>query len=107
MRTLDSTAAPNPDWNPADPDPATSSAPYRIYNIGNNAPVDLEHYIEVLEDCLGKKAERNLLPLQAGDVPDTYADVTKLIDDVGYKPDTTVEEGVRNFVDWYTEYYKI
>jgi len=107
IRTLDSTAAPNPDWNSADPDPATSSAPYRIYNIGNNAPVDLEHYIAVLEDCLGKKAERNLLPLQAGDVPDTYADVTQLIDDVGYKPDTSVEDGIRNFVNWYTEYYKV
>jgi len=107
IRTLDSTATPNPDWNPADPDPATSSAPYRIYNIGNNAPVDLERYIEVLEDCLGKKAKRNLLPLQPGDVPDTYADVTQLIDDVGFKPDTTVEEGIRNFVNWYTEYYMI
>lgn len=106
-RTLDSVATPNSDWNPADPDPATSSAPYRIYNIGNNAPVDLEHYIAVLEDCLGKKAERNLLPLQAGDVPDTYADVTDLINDVGYKPDTSVETGVRNFVDWYTQYYRI
>ena len=106
-RTLDSVATANPDWDSSNPDPATSSAPYRIYNIGNNAPVDLEHYIEVLENCLGKKAERNLLPLQAGDVPDTYADVTKLIEDVGYKPDTSVEEGIANFVDWYREYYKV
>ena len=106
-RTLDSVATANPDWDSSNPDPATSSAPYRIYNIGNNAPVDLEHYIEVLENCLGKKAERNLLPLQAGDVPDTYADVTKLIEDVGYKPGTSVEEGIANFVDWYREYYKV
>jgi len=107
IRTLDSPATPNPDWNPADPDPATSSAPYRVYNIGNNSPVDLEHYIATLEDCLGKKAEKNLLPLQAGDVPDTYADVSDLVNDVGYKPDTSVEDGVRNFVDWYREYYKV
>ncbi len=106
-RTLDTVATPNAEWNPADPDPATSSAPYRIYNIGNNSPVDLEHYIAVLEDCLGKKAERNLLPLQAGDVPDTYADVSDLINDVGYKPDTSVETGVSNFVDWYKEYYRV
>lgn len=107
IRTLDTVATSNTDWNPADPDPATSSAPYRIYNIGNNAPVDLEHYIAVLEDCLGKKADRNLLPLQAGDVPDTYADVSDLISDVGYKPDTSVETGVRNFVDWYNNYYHV
>lgn len=106
-RTLDSVATPNADWDSNNPDPATSSAPYRIYNIGNNAPVDLEHYIEVLENCLGKKAERNLLPLQAGDVPDTYADVSKLIEDVGYKPDTSVEEGIANFVEWYRDYYKV
>jgi UDP-glucuronate 4-epimerase len=94
-------------WNSAEPDPATSSAPYRVYNIGNNRPVDLSHYIETLEKCLGRKAERNLLPLQLGDVPDTYADVQDLERDVGYKPATTVEEGVQAFVDWYRDYYKV
>ena len=107
VRTLDRVAAPNPDWDPAAADPATSSAPFRVYNIGNNSPVDLEHYIAVLEDCLGKKAEKNLLPLQAGDVPDTYADVSDLVADVGYKPETTVEEGVARFVDWYRDYHGV
>ncbi len=106
LRTLDNVAAPNPDWSSDDPDPGTSTAPYRIYNIGNSQPVELLHYIEVLEDCLGKKAEKNLLPLQPGDVPDTYADVQDLIDDVGYKPATPVETGIKNFVEWYLEYYK-
>ena len=97
---------PNNDWTGNAPDPATSSAPYRIYNIGNNAPVDLSRYIEVLEDCLGKKAIKNMLPLQPGDVPDTFADVEDLVRDVGYKPATPVEVGIRRFVDWYLEYYK-
>ena len=88
------------------PDSATSLAPYRLYNIGNNQPVELKHYIEVLEDCLGKQAEQNLLPLQAGDVPETYADVEALIEDVDYKPNTSVEVGIRNFVSWYRDYYK-
>jgi UDP-glucuronate 4-epimerase len=107
VRTLDQVATPNPDWSSDTPDPATSSAPFRVYNIGNNNPVDLEHYIKVLEDCLGKKAEQNLLPLQPGDVPETYADVSDLINDVDYKPETTVEHGVKQFVNWYREYYKI
>lgn len=106
IRTLDNVATGNPDWDSKKPDPATSDAPYRIYNIGNNKPVDLEHYIHVLEECLGKKAEKNLLPLQAGDVPDTYADVSDLVRDVDYKPDTSVETGIANFVEWYREYYK-
>ncbi len=106
VRSLDRIAAPDPEWNSDDPDPATSNAPYRIYNIGNNSPVNLSHYIETLEQCLGKKAQKNLLPLQLGDVPDTYADVEDLVRDVGYKPATTVEQGVRAFVDWYREYYK-
>ncbi len=106
-RTLDSVATPNPDWNPANPDSASSSAPYRVYNIGNNSPVDLVRYIEVLEDKLGKKAIRNLLPLQPGDVPDTYADVSDLVRDVDYKPETTIEEGIGHFVDWYRDYYKV
>ena len=99
-------AQPNPDWSGDTPDSATSRAPYRLYNIGNNNPVELRHYIEVLEECLGKKAEKNLLPLQPGDVPDTYADVSDLVKDTGYKPDTSVEEGIRNFVDWYRDYYR-
>jgi len=107
IRTLDSVAAPNPDWSSDNPDPGTSTAPYRIYNIGNSQPVELLHYIEVLENCLGKKAEKNLLPLQPGDVPDTYADVQDLMDDVGYQPATPVETGVKNFVDWYREFYKV
>jgi UDP-glucuronate 4-epimerase len=107
LRTLDKVAAPNPDWNPSSPDPATSRAPYRIYNIGNNKPVELMHYIEVIEKCLGKKAEKKLLPLQPGDVPDTYADVQALIDDTGYCPDTPVEEGVARFVEWYLDFYNV
>ena len=106
IRTLDHTAQPNPDWNGDTPDPATGKAPYRLYNIGNNAPVELMHYIKVLEDCLGKKAEMNMLPLQPGDVPDTYANVEDLVADVDYKPDTSVGTGIANFVDWYRGYYK-
>jgi UDP-glucuronate 4-epimerase len=107
VRALDRVATPDPAWDSMNPDPATSSAPYRVYNIGNNRPVDLSHYIETLEKCLGKTAQKNLLPLQLGDVPDTYADVEDLVRDVGYKPATTVEEGVRAFVDWYRSYYKV
>ncbi len=99
-------AAPNADWDSNLPDPASSRAPFRIYNIGNNKPVELVRYIEVLEDCLGIKAQRNLLPLQPGDVPDTYADVEDLVRDVGYRPQTPVEEGVRRFVEWYRSYYR-
>lgn len=107
IRTLDNVAQPNPDWSGDAPDPGTGLAPYRLYNIGNNAPVELMHYIKVLEDCLGKKAEMNLLPLQPGDVPDTYADVQDLVNDVGYKPATSVEVGVENFVRWYRDFYKV
>ncbi len=96
---------PNPDWNGDSPDPATSSAPYKIYNIGNNNPVELMGFIEAIENALGKKAEKNFLPLQDGDVPATYADVDDLIKDVGFKPSTPIEEGVTRFVDWYREYY--
>ena len=106
VRACDRIAAPNKDWNPAAPDPASSSAPFRIYNIGNNQPVELARYIEVLEDCLGRKAIRNLLPLQLGDVPDTFADVQDLVRDVGYKPATPVETGVKRFVEWYRDYYR-
>jgi len=105
IRVLDNVARPNANWSGDKPDPASSTAPYRLYNIGNNQPVELMHYIEVLQDCLGRKAELNLLPLQPGDVPDTYADVDELVQDVDYKPDTTVEQGIANFVTWYREFY--
>ncbi len=107
VRTLDHIAAPNDDWDPANPDPGTSRAPYRIYNIGNQQPVELMRYIEVIEECVGRKAEKNLLPLQAGDVPDTYADTEDLACDVGYQPNTPIEVGVKNFVDWYIDYHNI
>ncbi|MEL7296797.1 MAG: NAD-dependent epimerase/dehydratase family protein, partial [Pseudomonadota bacterium] len=105
VRTMDNVAQPNTDWDSAAPDPGTSKAPYRIYNIGNNQPVELMRYIEVIEECVGKKAEMNLLPLQPGDVPDTYADVADLVADVDYKPNTPIEVGVERFVRWYREYY--
>jgi len=107
VRVLDKIAAPNPDWSGDMPDSASSTAPYRLYNIGNNQPVELMHYIEVLEECLGKKAQKNMLPLQQGDVPATYADVADLVRDVGYKPDMSVEQGIANFVDWYKDYYRV
>lgn len=107
IRVLDKVAEPNTNWSGDNPDPGTSKAPYRVYNIGNNQPVDLMHYIEVLQDCLGKKAELNLLPLQPGDVPDTYADVSDLVNDVDYKPDTSVEDGIANFVKWYKDFYSV
>jgi UDP-glucuronate 4-epimerase len=106
VAALDHVARPDPAWNSDAPDPATSAAPYRLYNIGNNRPVELMHYIAVLEQCLGRKAEKNLLPLQVGDVPDTWADAEDLVRDVGYRPSTPVEEGVKRFVEWYLEYYK-
>jgi len=107
VRSMDHVAEPDPDWDSDDPDPATSNAPYRIYNIGNNQPVELMKYIEVLEQCLGREAEKNMLPMQLGDVPDTYADSQVLVDAVGYKPETSVEEGVARFVDWYVDYYNV
>jgi UDP-glucuronate 4-epimerase len=107
VAALDHIATPNTDWNSDAPDPATSPAPYRLYNIGNAQPVDLMHYIAVLEERLGRKAEMNLLPLQAGDVPDTWADVEDLVRDVGYRPATPVEVGVARFVDWYLDYHQI
>ncbi len=107
IRTLDTIATENSEWSGDAPDPATSRSPYRIYNIGSNNPVELLRYIEVLEDCLGKKAEKNLLPLQPGDVPDTYADVDALVKDVDYRPSTPIETGVANFVRWYKDFYQI
>jgi UDP-glucuronate 4-epimerase len=107
IRTMDHTAEPNPGWDPAAPDPGTSRAPYRLYNIGNQQPVELMRYIEVIEECVGRKAEKKLLPLQPGDVPDTWADTDDLAADVGYRPSTPIETGVKNFVDWYLEFYNV
>ncbi|MEX0374617.1 NAD-dependent epimerase [Spiribacter pallidus] len=107
VRACDNPATGNPDWDSDAPDPATSAAPWRIFNIGNNQPVQLLLYIRVLEDCLGRKAEMEMLPLQPGDVPDTWASADDLAAAVGYQPATPVEEGVRRFVDWYREYYGI
>jgi UDP-glucuronate 4-epimerase len=106
VRVIDRIPQPNPVWSGDDPDSATSYAPYRLYNIGNNNPVELMKFIEVLEDCLGMKAEKNFLPLQAGDVPATYAEVDDLIHDVGFKPATSIEAGIKKFIEWYREYYK-
>ncbi|MFQ5685223.1 MAG: capsular biosynthesis protein CpsI, partial [Candidatus Scalindua sp.] len=105
VRLIDKVPGPNPGWSGDDPDSATSYAPYRIYNIGNNNPIELMKFIGVLEDCLGKKAKKNLLPIQPGDVPETYADVDDLAKDVGFKPATPIEEGIKKFVEWYREYY--
>jgi UDP-glucuronate 4-epimerase len=105
IRVADTIPAPSPSWRGDQPDPGTSYAPYRLYNIGNNNPVELMRFIEVLEECLGKKAGKNLLPIQAGDVPSTYADVDDLMRDVGFKPATSIEEGIGRFVEWYREYY--
>ena len=105
LRTLDRVPGADPDYDPLQPNPGSSQAPYRVYNIGNNAPVQLLHYIEVLEQCLGRKAERNLLPMQPGDVPDTCADVEALRRDTGYAPSTSVETGVARFVEWYRQHY--
>jgi UDP-glucuronate 4-epimerase len=106
IRTMDHNASPNPYWSGATPDPGTSKAPWRVYNIGNQNPVELMSYIETLERFLGKTAEKILLPLQPGDVPDTFADVEALVADVGYKPNTTIEQGIERFVAWYLEYYR-
>jgi UDP-glucuronate 4-epimerase len=105
IRASEHIAQPDPKWDSKSPDPATSFAPFRLYNIGNNRPVQLLRYIEVLEEALGKKAIKNFLPLQAGDVPDTFADIDDLVRDVGYRPATPVEVGVQRFVDWFCEYY--
>jgi UDP-glucuronate 4-epimerase len=103
---LEHVAQPDPLWNPAAPDPGSSGAPYKIYNIGNQRPVTLLRVIEVLEECLGRKADKNFLPMQLGDVADTAADVDALARDVGYRPSTTIELGVQRFVEWYLEYYR-
>ena len=106
VRVLDKPATSNPEWNGNHPDSGSSIAPWLIFNIGNNNPVDLMDYIEALENALGKKAEKIFLPLQPGDVPDTYADVNDLVEQFNYKPSTTVEEGIARFIRWYLEYYE-
>jgi UDP-glucuronate 4-epimerase len=105
FRIIDHVPGANPAWDGMDPDPATSYCPWRVYNIGNNRKEKLMRYIEVLEECLGRKAEKNFMPMQDGDVPATYANVDDLVRDIQFKPDTSIEKGIRNFVDWYREYY--
>jgi UDP-glucuronate 4-epimerase len=107
VRVLFKTASPDPSWSGDAPDPATSAAPFRVYNIGNPESVELLRYIRVLEDCLGKKAKMNLLGLQPGDVPATSADVSDLAAAVGYEPRTSIEQGIARFVEWYREYYRV
>lgn len=107
IRVLDQPAQPNPAWSGANPDAGTSMAPWRVYNIGNNSPVELMDYIAALEKALGKKAEMDMLPLQPGDVPDTYADVSDLVEQFGYKPATPVEQGIARFVAWYRDYFNL
>ena len=107
IRTLDHVAEPNLEWSGLTPDPGSSRAPWRVYNIGNSSPVNLMDYIGALEHELGRTAEKEFLPMQPGDVPDTYADVDQLIQDVNYKPETTVQEGIKRFITWYRNYYKL
>jgi UDP-glucuronate 4-epimerase len=107
IRVTDTTATPNADWSGDTPDPATSRAPYRLYNIGNNSPVQLGRMIEVLETALGRTARKRLVDIQPGDVPATYADVDALVRDVGFRPATSIEDGVHQFVDWYFRYYGV
>jgi len=105
VRCADHIATPNPQWDGAKPDPGTSMAPYRLYNIGNNNPVQLMNFIAALEKALGKKAQMNFLPMQLGDVPETYADIDDLAEDIGYRPKTRIAEGIAKFIDWYRGYY--
>jgi UDP-glucuronate 4-epimerase len=107
VRVSDRIPEPNPDWNGATADPGTSSAPYKIYNIGNNEPIELSRFIAAIESALGVKAKQNLLPMQPGDVPATYADIDDLSRDVGFRPETTIEDGVSRFVEWYRSYFAV
>jgi UDP-glucuronate 4-epimerase len=107
MRVMEKMPESNTNWDSTQPDPGTSKAPYRLYNIGNNSPVELMHLIAVLEECLGQKAKKNILPMQPGDVVATYADVDDLTAAVGFKPSTSIETGVAAFVDWYRKYYAV
>ncbi|MBS38724.1 MAG: capsular biosynthesis protein CpsI, partial [Thiotrichales bacterium] len=107
VRVLDRVASPDPRWRDDAPDPSSSKTPYRVYNLGNNNAIELERYIAVLEETLGIEAKKNLLPLQPGDVPHTYADVSSLVQDFDYRPDTPIEVGIARFVEWYREYYAV
>jgi len=107
IKVIDNPPKGDPSWSGKDPDPSSSKAPYKIYNIGNNNPVKLMDFIEALENKLGKKAKKNMLPLQPGDVPSTYADVSGLIEDFGYKPQTSIQEGIDKFVDWYVDFFNV
>ncbi len=107
LGTVDKIAEPDPAWSGDAPDPATSSAPYRLYNIGNNNPVQLMHFIECIEQALGRKAEKNMLPLQPGDVPETFADIDSLTKDIGFQAKTSIEDGIANFITWYREFYDL
>lgn len=107
VRVIDKIPEPNPSWSSNIPDPSSSYAPYKLYNIGNNQPIELIEFIEVLEDCLGIKAEKNMLPMQPGDVLATYADVDDLVRAVGFKPNTSIEDGIKRFVQWYRSYYQV
>ncbi|ODS01234.1 capsular biosynthesis protein CpsI [Methyloceanibacter methanicus] len=107
VRVSDRVPTPNPEWSGDHPDPGTSSAPYRLYNIGNHSPVQLMDFIGAIEAALGREAKKNFLPLQPGDVPETFADVTDLTADVGFSPDTSIEDGIARFVAWYRDYYKV
>jgi UDP-glucuronate 4-epimerase len=107
MAVMEKIPVPNSQWSGDDPDPSSSYAPYKLYNIGNNKPVELMYFIEILEESLGKKAEKKLLPIQLGDVPATYADVDDLVRDTGFKPSTPIEAGIKNFVEWFRAYYRI
>jgi len=106
IRVSDNIATKSTKWDSEHPDPAISDAPYRLYNIGNNSPVDLMYFIEILENNLNKKAVKNFLPLQPGDVPATYANVDALVESIDYSPSTSIEDGIKKFVNWYMSYYK-
>jgi UDP-glucuronate 4-epimerase len=106
INVIDNPAVSDPNWDATSPDPSSSSAPYKVYNIGNNEPVKLMDFIEGLEKKLGKVSEKNYMDMQPGDVQSTYADVNSLIKDMDYKPETTIEDGISEFVDWYNEFYK-
>src|SRR3972149_3062688 len=107
FRLVKKIPSPNKEWNGEKPDPSSSFAPYKLYNIGNNQPVELSRFIEVLEECIGKKAKKNFLPMQPGDVYETFADIEDLTKNVGFKPKTDIKKGLENFVSWYKDYYNI
>jgi len=107
VRVIDNPPAGKASWNAAEPDPSTSTAPYKVYNIGNSNPVKLVDFVDAIEQELGKKAEKELLPMQPGDVAATCADVQDLVNDLNYKPDTKVTEGIQRFIAWYREYYNV